>query len=65
MVHRYVDGVARKRRTHIDCGRVVPRVRSQFGISRSDVKGARALALHFEMLHMSARAKSNLDDGVR
>ena len=64
MIHHNVDGVARKRGAQIDCRRVVTRVRSQFGISSSDVKGARALALHFEVLQMRARTKSNIDDGI-
>ena len=65
MVHHNVDGVTRKRRTQIDCRRIVTRVRSQFGIRRGDVKGARALALHFEVFQMRARAKPDVDDCVR
>src|SRR5712692_6596458 len=65
MVHHHVDRVPRKRRTQIDRGRVVTRVCSQVGISRGDVKSARALSLHFEMFQLSARAKSDVGDRVR
>src|SRR2546425_213691 len=65
MVHHNVDGVTRKRRAQIDCSRVVTRVRPQLGISRGDVKSARALALYFEVLQMRAPAKLDIDDRVR
>ena len=65
MIHHHVDGVPRQRRAQIDRGRVVSRVCSQFGVGRGHVKGARALALHFEVLQMRTRAQPDVDDCVR